>query len=278
MTTLQTPFPYVGGKSRLADWICAHLSDHQRYVEVFGGAASVLFHKTPAPEEVYNDLNTDCTHFFETVRDQPDALADWLADVDYTEERFDHWADAYFAGERADAAVKRAGRFYFLRYAQYNAAIAHRSGFRAGEKRARRWRKARSRGRLRTLADRFAGVEIRALDWRDVLAEYDDPDAVFYLDPPYLGREHYYRATEFAHDELADALADLDADWLVSYDDLPAALADREDLFVVSTDHNHHMGAYSKDDCSATERLVCNFDPGVADDDRGQTDLAAFGD
>lgn len=276
MTSLETPFPYPGGKTRLADWILDQMPDHRRYVEVFGGAASVLYQKSPSPEEVYNDLNTDLTHFFETVRDQPGALADWLADVDYTEERFDRWADAYYAGDRGDDPIERAGRFYFLRYAQFNAAIANRSGFRAGEKRAQRWRNARSRDRLAALADRFAEVEIRALDWRHLLAEYDAPETLFYLDPPYLDREHYYRTTEFAHDDLADKLGDLDANWLVSYDRIPDALAAREDVFVVETDHYYHMAGASGGDGETVERLVCNFDPDDRADRRGQSDLAAF--
>lgn len=277
MGSLETPFPYPGGKTRLADWILDQIPEHRRYVEVFGGAASVLFQKEPSPVEVYNDLNTDLTNFFETVVGQPDALADWLADVDYDPDRYDRWADAYYAGERSDDPVERAGRFYFLRYAAFNASIAHKSGFRGTDGASDpsvTWDRARSRERLRELADRFGGVEIRALDWRHVLAEFDGPETVFYLDPPYLDREHYYRSTEFAHDELAATLADLDGRWLVSYDRVPDALA-REDVFVVETDHYYHMAA-SGGDGETTERLVCNFDPGVADDRRGQADLAAF--
>jgi DNA adenine methylase len=281
MSALRTPFPYPGGKSNLADWILDQFpTDYRRYVEVFGGAASVLYRKDPSPEEVYNDLNTDLTHFFETVRDRPDDLADWLADKDYSEERFDSWADAYYAGERSDDPVERAGRFYFLRYSQFSGSIANKSGFRPAEGEAspaRTWRNARSRERLEELAARFAAVEIRALDWRHVLAEYDGPETVFYLDPPYVGREHHYRCTEFAHDDLAATLADLDGRWLVSYDRLPEALADREDLFVASTDAYYTMGNGTGGGRETVEQLVCNFDPGTGARVE-QTDLAAFGD
>jgi DNA adenine methylase len=280
MTSLRTPFPYPGGKSNLADWILDQFPPHERYVEVFGGAASVLYQKDQSPEEVYNDLNTDLTHFFETVRDRPDDLADWLADKDYSKTRFDRWADAYYEGERADDPVERAGRFYFLRYSQFSASIAYKSGFRPAEGEAdpaRTWRNARSRERLADLAARFAGVEIRALDWRTVLAEYDDRETVMYLDPPYIDREHHYRCTEFAHADLAATLADLDARWLVSYDRLPEALADREDLFVVSTDAYYTMGNGTGGGRETVERLVCNFDSGTGTRVE-QTDLTAFGD
>ena len=282
MTSLRTPFPYPGGKANLADWILDQFpTDYRRYVEVFGGAASVLYQKQPSPEEIYNDLNTDLTHFFETVRDRPADLADWLTDKDYSKTRFDRWADAYYAGERTDDPVERAGRFYFLRYSQFSASIAHKSGFRPADGAvdpAQTWRSARSHDRLAELADRFADVEICAADWRTILAEYDGPDVLFYLDPPYVDREHHYRCTEFAHDELAATLADLDGRWLVSYDRLPPGLADPEDLFVVSTDAYHTMGNGTGGGREAVERLVCNFEPGVAEQERGQPDLAAFSD
>jgi DNA adenine methylase len=34
--------------------------------------------------------------------------------------------------------------------------------------------------------ERMRLVQIENLDWRDCLDRYDDPDAVFYLDPPYV--------------------------------------------------------------------------------------------
>ncbi len=50
--------PWVGGKRALRDIILACFPpEFTRYIEVFGGAAWVLFHKRPGPFEVYNDFN-----------------------------------------------------------------------------------------------------------------------------------------------------------------------------------------------------------------------------
>ena len=50
---------WVGGKSRLAPMIVKQFPEHRTYVEVFGGAAWVLFRKEPSHVEVYNDIDGD---------------------------------------------------------------------------------------------------------------------------------------------------------------------------------------------------------------------------
>ena len=41
------------------------------------------------------------------------------------------------------------------------------------------------------------------LDYSRILKKYDRPDAIFYLDPPYVGKEDWYKC-EFSHEELFD--------------------------------------------------------------------------
>lgn len=108
-------FPSPGGKSRYASW----LLDHQCFAEVFGGAARVLANKDPdsSSVEVYNDADGDLVHFFEVLRDKPDELVDWLDQMPYSRHLYDQWATHYYGGYRPVDDIKRAGRFYFLRYA-----------------------------------------------------------------------------------------------------------------------------------------------------------------
>lgn len=114
-------FPFPGGKSRFASWILDHVPDHDCFVEVFGGAAGVLVNKDPdaSAVEVYNDADGDLVHFFEVLREQPDELVEWLEAVPYSRHLHNQWATHYFGGYRPVDDVMRAGRFFYLRYAQW---------------------------------------------------------------------------------------------------------------------------------------------------------------
>ena len=104
MTSLRTPFPYIGDKSNIADWILDQFpTDYRRYVEVFGGAASVLYRKDPSPEEVYNDRNTGITAFFETLRDGLYELSEKHPSLDSYRRKLGGWGVRWPQSDRRTA-------------------------------------------------------------------------------------------------------------------------------------------------------------------------------
>lgn len=62
--------PWIGGKSQLAKRIISEFpTDFERYIEVFGGGASVLFASDKhAPMEVYNDANGQLVNLFRCLK------------------------------------------------------------------------------------------------------------------------------------------------------------------------------------------------------------------
>lgn len=59
-TKIKAPFGWIGGKSKFDKDIAKELdSNHTTYVEVFGGALSVLYAKEPSKLEVVNDINSN---------------------------------------------------------------------------------------------------------------------------------------------------------------------------------------------------------------------------
>ena len=60
---------WVGGKKSLRDKIIVRFPlNYGRYIEVFGGAGWVLFHKTPEAFEVFNDANSNLVNLYRCVR------------------------------------------------------------------------------------------------------------------------------------------------------------------------------------------------------------------
>jgi DNA adenine methylase len=89
-TKLKAPFGWVGGKTQLAkDIINLIPDDHKTYIEVFGGAASVLYQKEPSKLEVLNDINSELINLHRAIRNNPQTLSMYLNDLFISREIFD---------------------------------------------------------------------------------------------------------------------------------------------------------------------------------------------
>ncbi len=253
-------FPYIGGKTRLADWVVSHLPPHTTYVEPFGGSGAVLLNKPQSKVEVFNDADSDVVTFFRVARERRDELAEWCRYTPFSEQLHDEWADEFFAGERPDNELEHAGRWLFLRYSQYAGKVSRKSGFKRespddekGSRNARNWQNAPER--IEQVAERFRGVSVVNEDYSTVLDRYDDPDMVFYVDPPYVEKEDLY--LEYAdHAALEEQLQNIEGRAIVSYTQKPAGCYD--DWHVVERDVTHSAAGSGK---TATERLFLNFEP-----------------
>lgn len=79
--TLQAPFIYFGGKSRIASEVWARLGDPVNYVEPFAGSLAVLLARLSEPKtETVNDLDGMISNFWRGIKHDPEAVAhfaDW---------------------------------------------------------------------------------------------------------------------------------------------------------------------------------------------------------
>lgn len=203
---------YHGGKWRLAPWIIAHFPAHRVYVEPFGGAASVLMRKPRSHAEVLNDLDGEVVNVFRQLRDERAAgrLLDLLRLTPFSRAEYEA------SHEPSDCAVESARRTLVKAWMGFGSgAISHRhAGFRvaASERRhtAAEW--ARYAEVIPHFTARLSGVFVEQRPALDVIARFDAPDALHFIDPPYVtstrGPRHRYRheMTDTAHGELARAL------------------------------------------------------------------------
>jgi DNA adenine methylase len=211
-------FRYCGGKFTIASWIAGFLPEHKMYVEPFGGAASVLLRKPPAVYEIYNDINEEIVNYFRVIRDQDlsNALISRLRLTPYSRLEY-HKA---CKGEAIDQ-VDRALLFAIRQNMSFNGQIfAQKGSFRT---------ECKPRGKsivqsyydwvnqLDQITQRFKHVIIENRDIFWIIEKYDNPDCLFYCDPPYLnsvriGMKNLFKRHEFQeerHVELAKALRGL---------------------------------------------------------------------
>lgn len=198
---------WFGGKWRLAPWIIAHLPTHDAYVEPYGGAASVLLRKSPAKLETWNDLHGRLVNFFTVLRSRPDELVRALEMTPY--------ARAEYEAARARAAdpLEDARRFYIL-----SCQCRGGAGGNMELGRARGWRyvididarhgnppsaEFASLAHLYAIAERCKLVQIEQDQALTVLARYDAPGVLHYIDPPYPQTARADRWARYAH-EMTD--------------------------------------------------------------------------
>lgn len=222
---LNSPFKWVGGKSRLRKQIIPLFPEHTCYVEPFAGAAWVLFGKPPSDVEVINDIDDELINFFRVLKQSPEEL---IASFDWelvARAEFDHLAAEDLARL---SPVERAHRFYYIIMAGWGGELDYprfQTSIKDGGHGNRLTGALKTlQNRLRPIHQRLRTVLIEHLDWRECLDRYDRDATFFYLDPPYPGNGANYAHNMRGWDEhrtLAARLATCRARWLISSYDTP---------------------------------------------------------
>jgi DNA adenine methylase len=148
------------------------------------------------------------------VRDRPGALARELALLPRSRALYREFCRAPAPGR----PVRAAAIHYYLLKNAFSGRV--RYGFSASRYHAGRYAMRRD---FEAWARRLSRVTVEELDFGACLERYDGPDAVFYLDPPYVDKERFY--SHFAvgdHERLRTALGEVRGQWLLSYNDCPA--------------------------------------------------------
>lgn len=73
---MRAPFPWFGGKSRVADLVWDRFGNPPNYVEPFAGSLAVLLGRPHAPKtETVNDADCYLANFWRAVKAEPDEVA-----------------------------------------------------------------------------------------------------------------------------------------------------------------------------------------------------------
>lgn len=207
---------YHGSKFRLAQWIINQFPPHACYCEPFAGAASVLLQKEPSVHEVLNDLDDYVVGFFRVLRDQPAQLIEAIRWTPYSRTELKAaWSDKGTAG-----TVEAARRLYVRAYQSFSNAPAHETtGWRfTRSERTSAVRQFNNVDSLYVIAERLRGVQIECRHAFEVMRDFDTPDTLHYVDPPYVqssrnshmaGRGYNHELTDDDHIQLIDLIKSL---------------------------------------------------------------------
>jgi DNA adenine methylase len=208
---IRPPIKWHGGKSPLARWIIKRLPGHRVYVEPFAGGLNVLLNKPRSPVEVANDLNAELIGLYRVLRDQTEAFLERVTSLEYNAATF-AWAFQPGAGDNPmDAALRFLVRHRFSRGGR-GKTFAWSKRLRGGQPGdVNAWETIKRE--LSRSARRLKCVELRCQDAVEIIREYDGPETLFYLDPPYVhetrtARKVYrHEMTNVDHQGLLEAIA-----------------------------------------------------------------------
>lgn len=249
---------WVGGKKALRDEILARFPrNYKRYIEVFGGAGWVLFHKPPGNDfEVFNDFNGNLVNLYRCVREQPEALRNELRYMLNSRLDFEYMKGMLYS-QAVLPDVRRAAYYYALIRYSYAAGT---STF--GSQPHAMWNNFPL---IESAAGRLQKVVIENKDCVKLIRQYDRPESFFYCDPPYYNADQYYEAVSsdgFDHAGLADALLGIKGKFLLSYNDCPEirALYDRPGIVVEGISRLSNIAQRYENGKQYPELLISNYD------------------
>ena len=117
-TTLKAPFPYFGGKSRIAAIVWDRLGDVHNFIEPFFGSGAVLLARPHEPKiETVNDIDGMIANFWRALQAEPEAVAKW---ADWPVSEVDLEArHVWLVGQKASlgAALKADPEYYDVKIA-----------------------------------------------------------------------------------------------------------------------------------------------------------------
>lgn len=194
---VRSPLNYMGSKFESLDKILPLLPYEDTWVDAFGGSGVVTLNRRPSKLDVFNDRHSGISAFFQACQLNPQELITRITLLPHSRELF-AWCKANVENAQLDIITRGAMWYYIVR-----------SSFSGKCKYFGRSLKASGNlystlvSSLDLLPDiiyRFQKVQIENLGWKEIFKDYDSPNTVFYLDPPYYGANVYeYNMTKEDH-------------------------------------------------------------------------------
>jgi len=214
MHLIRQLFPYPGGKWVIRNKVTSHFPEnYSRYIDVFGGSASILIAKEPSLVEIFNDLNEEIANFFRVVKWRAAELAELAYSWVHSRKL---WEDLKKESP-INHEVERAFRFWAMMRDSFGGKGEHFAMQKS--KTVKSITKAREY--LFEVSERFKNVTIESLHFIKCISCYDSIDSFLYLDPPYRDTKgadkNYSELTDTEWYHMEESLSNLQGKFCLSH-------------------------------------------------------------
>jgi DNA adenine methylase len=251
---------WVGGKSKLAEQVIASMPPHHTYVEVFAGAAWVLFRKSESRVEVINDINGELVNLYRIVQRH---LEEFVRQFKFMLISREEFARLKASPPETLTDIQRAARYYYLLKAGYGSKAAEHT-FSAAPTGRSNFNLLRIEEDLSVAHMRLARVTVERQHYATIIERMDREGTLFYLDPPYWGCENHYGKGLFSREDftaLAAQLAQIKGQFIVSINDTPEIREVFGEFNIGIAPTRWSLGARSGKTQPIKELLITNFMP-----------------
>ena len=212
------PLSYIGGKNRLAKRVIEIFPKHLTYVEAFAGGAQVFFRKEPSKVEVLNDLDGEIVNFYRVCQQHYEELLRYFkyAVVSRT------WFDLLKRSEPETLTdIQRAARYLYLLRNCFASLVRH-PVYHRNVVQPPSFNLEKLPELIENAHKRLERVQLECASYGEVIDRFDRPTTLFYLDPPYWGRNLYrHNLGEADFEKLAGQLNKIRGKFILSLNDVP---------------------------------------------------------
>lgn len=247
------PFPYPGGKRRLADRIIGVMVPHKTYVEPFIGGGAVFFMKDPAKKNVISDMDPNVVQFYKDFDCKSLEGCSSVKDVcDFSSKSM----KKIKKGRKTTACEFMAARRMSI-MAGGDSLATNKCGI---EPIVPKTLKGKA---CKDIEKRLYLAEIRHGDFRKITKKEDSKSTLFFMDPPYWRTSNHYKDKTLDPKEVFGLLRTMKGRAIVTYNDHPDVRKAAKGLFVVRVPSFQAGQSIGGKKQLTHELMIMNFKPHI---------------
>lgn len=200
------PFGHIGGKSKLAKTIINLFPNNYEdmiYVEPFVGGGSIYFKKNPSIKEIINDKDKDIYILMKGFKEYDGNKISAVVNQPLSKEAFNLL--------KQSNPNSKWGKFIRLLLLKKNSFYSQGNSY------------DKSTDKINTnygdkYQERMKHTTILNKDYKTIIKQYDSPNTLFYLDPPYEDSNEY-KHSYIDYNELSSILKHIKGKFILSIND-----------------------------------------------------------